>query len=44
MAELFGVTPQNITIHLKNVYKYQELDKESTSNEIDLIISKEREI
>ena len=37
MAELFGVTPQNITIHLKNVYKSQELDKESTSKDFLLV-------
>lgn len=37
MAELFGVTPQNITIHLKNVYKTQELDKESTSKDFLLV-------
>jgi hypothetical protein len=37
MAELFGVTPQNITIHLKNVFKSQELDKESTSKDFLLV-------
>lgn len=37
MAELFGVTPQNITIHLKNVYKSLELDKESTSKDFLLV-------
>ena len=37
MAELFGVTPQNITIHLKNVYKSLELDKESTGKDFLLV-------
>lgn len=37
MAELFGVTPQNITIHLKNVFKSQELDMESTSKDFLLV-------
>ena len=31
MADLFGVTPQNITIHLKKVYSAGELDKASTT-------------
>lgn len=30
MAELFGTTSQNITQHLKNVYKEGELDKKAT--------------
>ncbi len=30
MAELFDTTPQNITLHLKNIYKEKELTQEST--------------
>lgn len=30
IAELFEVTPQNITIHLKNIFETQELDEKST--------------
>jgi hypothetical protein len=33
MAELFGVTPQNITLHLKNVFEDGELNKTSTCKE-----------
>ena len=30
MAGLFGTTPQNITLHLKNIYKEGELDETAT--------------
>ena len=30
LAELFGVTPQNITIHLKNIFAEKELDEIQT--------------
>ena len=30
MAELFETTPQNITIHIRNMYKEGELDIKST--------------
>ena len=30
IAEVFGVTPQNITIHLADIYKEGEMDEEST--------------
>ncbi|MBU0978324.1 MAG: hypothetical protein ABIJ33_00915 [Patescibacteria group bacterium] len=30
MAELFDTTSQNITMHLKNIYKVGELDENST--------------
>ena len=33
MAELFEKTPQNITMHIGNVYKEGELEKESTCKE-----------
>ena len=37
MADLFGVTPQNITIHLKNVYSQGELDRSATSKDFLLV-------
>jgi len=40
MAELFGVTPQNITLHLGNIFKTGELDKASTSKDF-LLVQKE---
>ena len=33
MAQLFGVTPQNITLHLKSIYKEEELQEASTCKE-----------
>jgi len=30
MAELFETTTQNITLHLKNIYKEKEADEYST--------------
>ena len=33
MAELFQTTPQNITIHLKNIFDEGELSEESTCKE-----------
>ena len=30
MALLFETTPQNITMHIRNIYKVQELPKDST--------------
>jgi prophage maintenance system killer protein len=30
MAELFQTTPQNITLHLKNIFKESELDEDTT--------------
>ncbi|MBI3141548.1 MAG: virulence protein RhuM/Fic/DOC family protein [Bacteroidetes bacterium] len=33
MAEIFDTTPQNITIHLKNVYGDAEIDEDSTCKE-----------
>lgn len=33
MAELFDVKPQNITIHLKNIYAEEELVEERTCKE-----------
>ena len=37
MADLFGVTPQNVTIHLKNVYSQGELDRSATSKDFLLV-------
>jgi hypothetical protein len=33
IAGIFGTTPQNITLHLKNVYKEKELSKQATCKE-----------
>jgi death-on-curing family protein len=33
MAEAFGVTPQNITLHLKNIYSEKELSEKATCKE-----------
>ena len=33
IAQVFGVTPQNITLHLKNIYKDSELNQSSTCKE-----------
>lgn len=30
IAEVFGVTPQNITMHIKNIFKDKELEEKST--------------
>ena len=37
MADLFGVTPQNITIHLKKVYATGELERGATSKDFLLV-------
>ena len=37
MAELFGVRPQAISKHLGNIYKEDELDRESTSSKMELV-------
>lgn len=33
ISDIFGVTPQNITIHLKNIFESGELDKKATCKE-----------
>ncbi len=37
MAELFDVGPQAISKHLGNIYKEEELDRESTSSKMELV-------
>lgn len=37
MADLFDVTPQNITIHLKKMYAAGELEREATSKDFLLV-------
>lgn len=37
IAEVFNVTPQNVTLHLKRIYTGGELDKKSTSKESLLV-------
>lgn len=34
MAELFGCTPDNISLHLKNIFEERELDKNSVTEKI----------
>lgn len=34
ISEIFGTTPQNITIHLKNIYKEGELQEDATCKEV----------
>lgn len=33
IAQMYNTTPQNITMHIKNIYKYGELDENSTCKE-----------
>ena len=40
MAELFGVGPQAISKHLGNIYKEDELDRESTSSKMKVGLRK----
>lgn len=40
ISQLFETTPQNITIHLGNIYKEGELDEKATSKE-SLLVQKE---
>ncbi|HCX89021.1 MAG: cell filamentation protein Fic [Deltaproteobacteria bacterium CG12_big_fil_rev_8_21_14_0_65_43_10] len=37
MAELFGCTPDNISLHLKNIYKEKELDTNSTTEDFSVV-------
>ena len=34
IAQLFETTPQNITLHLKNIYKENELNENATCKDI----------
>ncbi len=40
MALLFNTTPQNVTIHIGNIYKEEELDEKATSKDF-LLVQKE---
>ena len=31
MGQLFGTTPENVLMHLQNIYKVQELDEQATT-------------
>ena len=33
IAQMYNTTPQNITMHIKNIYKDGELDEDSTCKE-----------
>ncbi len=37
MAELFECTPDNISLHLKNIYKEGELEEQATAEEISVV-------
>ena len=37
MAELFDVNSQDITKHLKNIYKEEELNKEATCSKMEQV-------
>ena len=37
MANVFGCSTDNISLHLKNIYKEQELDEKSTTEEISVV-------
>ena len=41
MAELFDCSTDNISLHLKNIYREEELDEESTT-EFFSVVQKER--
>lgn len=44
MAELFGTTRNNITMHLKDIYDSKELDEKATSKDLLLVQKKVKEI
>ena len=37
MAELFQTTPQNITLHLKNIFKEGELEEKATCKDFLIV-------
>ena len=37
MAELFGCTSDNVSLHLKNIYSEQELKETSTTEEFSVV-------
>jgi len=37
MAELFGCSVDNISLHLKNIYKEKELDEKATSEDFSIV-------
>lgn len=37
MAELFGCSPDNISLHLKNIYAEEELEPEATTEEFSVV-------
>lgn len=39
-TELFDVTPQNITMHLKAIYDSGEMDRDATSTEFLLVLKR----
>ncbi len=39
MAEMFGVNPQAISKHIKNIYQEKELERKATSSKMELVQS-----
>jgi len=37
MAELFDCTPDNVSLHLKNIYREQELTEAATAEEFSVV-------
>ena len=37
MADLFGCSSDNISVHLKNIYQTNKLDKEATTEKISVV-------
>jgi hypothetical protein len=37
MAELFGCSADNVSLHLKNIYKEKELEPKATTEEISVV-------
>ena len=38
MAELFGCSADNISLHLKNIYKEKELDESATAEDFSVVL------
>lgn len=42
MAELFDCSPDNISLHLRNIYKELELTEETTAGEFPVVLKQMR--
>ena len=43
MAELFGCSTDNISLHLKNIYKEKEIDEKSTAEDFSVVQKEAKE-